>query len=125
MIEHLPSHLRHSADTSIYQCEELEQRLPWIATQRISLVVVLLYYRLAINRILQAFWLKARPRSIRFSSAVGLAHSVTPSSLITAIWVYFIVPEMKAFTSAQLDYLYDHGVPISTLQRLSIRDANQ
>jgi hypothetical protein len=30
--------------------------------------------------------------------------------------VYFIVLEMNSFTSEQLDYLYDHGVPISKFQ---------
>jgi hypothetical protein len=82
VIEHLPSHLRHNADISIKEREELEQRLPWIATQKTRLIVVLLYYRLAINRILQAYWIEGstnfeRARSICLSSAVGLVYSVT------------------------------------------------
>lgn len=84
VIERLPPHLQHTADASVNVIEGLEQRLPWIATQRTSLVVVLLYYRLAINRILQTYWIEgsmnfARARSICLSSAVGLIHSVTSS----------------------------------------------
>jgi hypothetical protein len=83
VIEHLPKHLQRDDDASV-EDHELEQRLPWMATQRTSLVIVLLYYRLAINRTLQACWLEgstnfARARSICLSSAVGLIHSATIS----------------------------------------------
>lgn len=82
VIERLPNHLQHNDGPSVKDREELEHRLPWIATQRTSLVIVLLYYRLAINRVLQACWLEgstnsARARSICLSSAVGLIHSAT------------------------------------------------
>jgi hypothetical protein len=44
--------------------------------------VVLLYYRLAINRILQTYWLEgstnfARARSVCLSSAIGVIRSAT------------------------------------------------
>lgn len=82
VIERLPSHLQQDDGSTPKGCEEMEQQLPWIAIQRKSLVIALLYYRLAINRILQNHWLEgstnfARSRSICLSSAVGLIRSAT------------------------------------------------
>jgi hypothetical protein len=79
IIECLPSHLQ---EIVAERCEEIEQQLPWIDIQRKSLVIALLYYRLAINRILQNHWLEgstnfARSRSICLASAVGLIRSAT------------------------------------------------
>jgi hypothetical protein len=77
VIERLPSHLQQSDGSTLEGCKEVEQQLPWIPIQQKSLVIVLLYYRLAINRILQNHWLEgstnfARSRSVCLSSAVGL-----------------------------------------------------
>jgi hypothetical protein len=82
VIERLPSYLQQTNSSNLEKCGEIEQQLPWIAIQRKSLVIALLYYRLAINRILQNHWLEgstnfARSRSICLSSAVGLIRSVT------------------------------------------------
>ncbi|KAF2710051.1 hypothetical protein K504DRAFT_476151 [Pleomassaria siparia CBS 279.74] len=81
LIEQLPPHLQNDADVAdLFQHQEKQRQWPWIATQRTSLVMVLLYYRLAINRILQAYWLEgstnyARARSICLSSAIGVINS--------------------------------------------------
>jgi hypothetical protein len=79
-IEQLPYHLKYNDNTLNEDQDQLERRLPWIATQRTSLVVVLLYYRLAVNRILQTYWLEgstnfARAHSVCLSSAVGMFRS--------------------------------------------------
>jgi hypothetical protein len=84
VIEQLPPHL-HNDKPDSQQDLEMERQWPWIATQRTSLVMVLLYYRLAINRILQAYWLEgstnyARARSICLSSAVGVIRSAVSSN---------------------------------------------
>jgi hypothetical protein len=82
VIEQIPIHLQNHDTPPTKEQQELERRLPWIATQRTSLVMVLLYYRLAINRVLQTYWLEgstnfARARSVCLSSAIGLIHSAT------------------------------------------------
>ncbi|KAH7081697.1 hypothetical protein BKA63DRAFT_405372 [Paraphoma chrysanthemicola] len=82
VIEQIPLHLQNNDLPSNQEHKEMEQILPWIATQRTSLVMVLLYYRLAINRVLQTYWLEgstnfARARSVCISSAMGLVQSAT------------------------------------------------
>jgi hypothetical protein len=82
IVEHIPPHLQAEGDNTEPHGHEIEQVLPWIATQRTSLAMVLLYYRLAINRILQTYWLEgstnfARARSVCLSSAVGVIRSAT------------------------------------------------
>ncbi|KAH6094729.1 hypothetical protein HBI65_122840 [Parastagonospora nodorum] len=78
VIEQIPPHLQNN-DTTSPHTEALH---PWIATQRTSLAIVLLYYRLAINRILQTYWLEgstnfARARSVCLSSAIGVIGAAT------------------------------------------------
>ena len=80
VVERLPNHLQQPDGNTLKGCKEMEQQLPWIAIQRKSLVIALLYYRLAVNRILQNHWLEgstnfARSRSICLSSAVALIRS--------------------------------------------------
>lgn len=81
VVEEIPGHLQNSNNDPTQQ-DPIEQVLPWIATQRTSLAIVLLYYRLAINRILQTYWLEgstnfARARSVCLSSAIGVIRSAT------------------------------------------------
>ncbi|KAF2638874.1 hypothetical protein P280DRAFT_491342 [Massarina eburnea CBS 473.64] len=78
LIEQLPPHLQN--DMGYVHHRNMEREWPWIATQRTSLIIVLLYYRLAINRVLQVYWLEgstnyARARSICLSSAIGVVDS--------------------------------------------------
>jgi hypothetical protein len=82
IVEQIPLHLQANGDNTNDPGHEFEQVLPWIATQRTSLAMVLLYYRLAINRVLQTYWLEgstnfARARSVCLSSAVGVICSAT------------------------------------------------
>jgi hypothetical protein len=83
VVDQIPSHLQSNSGSA----GEIEHVLPWIPTQRTSLAMVLLYYRLAINRILQTYWLEgstnfARARSICLSSAMGMIRSAT-SDVVT------------------------------------------
>ncbi|KAF2031075.1 hypothetical protein EK21DRAFT_100012 [Setomelanomma holmii] len=76
IIEQIPSHLQTTDAPLTQEQLEIERLLPWIATQRTSLAIVLLYYRLAINRVLQTYWLEgltnfARARSVCLSSATS------------------------------------------------------
>ncbi|CAI6338070.1 unnamed protein product [Periconia digitata] len=80
IIEQLPRHLRHDEVVPNEEQITLESQFPWIATQRTSLAMVLLYYRLAINRILQGYWLEgstnfARARSVCLFSAIHIIRS--------------------------------------------------
>ena len=74
-IEQLPEHLRpEEPDESIDQSRDID---PWMSWQRGNLCVVLLYYRIVINRVLQDQWIHdpvtfARTRSICLSSARGI-----------------------------------------------------
>lgn len=82
IVEQIPAHLQNTNDDPTQQDPNLEHVLPWITTQRTSLAIVLLYYRLAINRILQNYWLEgstnfARARSVCLSSATGVIRSAT------------------------------------------------
>jgi len=74
-IEQLPEHLRpEEPDQKIDQPDDID---PWMSWQRGNLCVVLLYYRIVINRVLQDQWIHdpvtfARTRSICLSSAQGI-----------------------------------------------------
>ncbi|KAL5319387.1 hypothetical protein ACEPPN_012438 [Leptodophora sp. 'Broadleaf-Isolate-01'] len=78
-IEQLPEHLRpEQVQTTQVSSQSLETPLdPWKVWQRGNLCVVLLYYRIVINRVLQDQWIHdpvtfARTRSICLSSARGI-----------------------------------------------------
>lgn len=78
VIEQIPPHLQTNNTTS----QHTETVHPWLPTQCTSLAIVLLYYRLAINRILQTYWLEgstnfARARSVCLSSAIGVIRAAT------------------------------------------------
>jgi hypothetical protein len=82
IVDQIPSHLRADNGSDNHHTEDIEHVLPWIPNQRTSLAMVLLYYRIAINRILQTYWLEgstnfARARSICLSSAIGVIRSAT------------------------------------------------
>jgi hypothetical protein len=82
VVEQIPRHLQHNHGDLNYQEREIENVLLWIPNQRTSLAIVLLYYRLAINRILQTYWLEgstnfSRSRSVCISSAIGIIRSAT------------------------------------------------
>lgn len=78
VVEHIPTHMQRTANPSHHDASAALSR----PTQRTSLAIVLLYYRLAINRILQTYWLKgstnfARARSVCLSSAMGVIRAAT------------------------------------------------
>lgn len=82
VVDQIPQHLQNDNESLAPRDADLEHVLPWIETQRTSLAMVLLYYRLAINRILQTYWLEgstnfARARSVCLSSAIGVIRSAT------------------------------------------------
>lgn len=85
IIEQLPRHLKYEDPFPTSDQPEFESRFPWISTQRTSLAMVLLYYRLAINRILQGYWLEgstnfARARSVCLSSATHIIRSANSAA---------------------------------------------
>ncbi|PVH99935.1 hypothetical protein DM02DRAFT_493999, partial [Periconia macrospinosa] len=85
IIEQLPLHLQYDEEGATHDQQELETHYPWIVTQKTSLAMVLLYYRLAINRVLQGYWLEgsmnfARARSVCISSAVGMIDSANSTA---------------------------------------------
>jgi hypothetical protein len=80
IVDQIPHHLQADNGSANHHAEDIEHVLPWIPNQRTSLAMVLLYYRIAINRILQTYWLEgstnfARARSICLSSAIGVIRS--------------------------------------------------
>jgi hypothetical protein len=86
IVDQIPSHLQADNGSANHHAEDIEHVLPWIPNQRTSLAMVLLYYRLAINRILQTYWLEgstnfARARSICLSSAIGVIRSATSGDI--------------------------------------------
>ncbi|ORY18647.1 hypothetical protein BCR34DRAFT_621430 [Clohesyomyces aquaticus] len=86
VIEQLPRHLQKDEMQSGQAEMDSEGQQSWVATQRTSLVMVLLYYRLAGHRILQAYWLEgsknfARARSICLSSAMGVIQSASSAAV--------------------------------------------
>lgn len=65
---------------------ERDAQNPWIKWQKQSLAMVFLYYRIAINRVLQQYWLqgspnKARVRAICLSSAQAIISSIVAKEL--------------------------------------------
>lgn len=77
IIEHLPQHLRGQDDLVDNDIQQKDSDLGWISWQRQNLCVVLLYFRIVINRVLQDQWIQdpvtfVRTRSICLSSAQGI-----------------------------------------------------
>lgn len=84
LIEQLPSHLQND-EPETFLTRERDRQQPWIRNQKTSLAMIILYYRLAINRILQCYWLEgsthyARSRAVSLSSAMGVLTSVFSES---------------------------------------------
>ncbi|KAK8234198.1 hypothetical protein HDK77DRAFT_307169 [Phyllosticta capitalensis] len=81
IIGELPTHLQND-ELETPATLQRDERFPWIPWQKKSLTMILLYYRIAINRVLQSHWLEgstnyARARSICLSSAVAIAGAST------------------------------------------------
>ncbi|GME45935.1 hypothetical protein GTA08_BOTSDO08008 [Neofusicoccum parvum] len=79
LIGDLPVHLQND-EPATAETRERDAALPWIPWQKKSLAMVLLYHRIAVNRVLQTHWLEgstnyARARSICLSSAVAIVKS--------------------------------------------------
>ncbi|TVY29269.1 putative transcription factor lepB [Lachnellula hyalina] len=73
----LPSHLRFDISSSSSVTESPDVDKPWIQWQRINISLILLYYRIAVNRVLQNQWVQdpttfARTRAICLDSARGI-----------------------------------------------------
>ncbi|KAJ4298139.1 hypothetical protein N0V90_006038 [Kalmusia sp. IMI 367209] len=84
LIEQLPPHLRND-ELSSPETRTRDAKYPWIPYQKTSLAMSILYYRLAINRILQVYWLEgsttfARARAVCLSSAMGVVSSAVSGS---------------------------------------------
>ncbi|KAK7537346.1 uncharacterized protein J3D65DRAFT_377480 [Phyllosticta citribraziliensis] len=84
IIGELPAHLQND-ELETPATRERDRQFPWIPWQRKSLAMILLYYRIAINRVLQSHWLEgstnyARARSICLSSAVAITHSASTNT---------------------------------------------
>lgn len=76
IISNLPGHLQPDQPQDDYT-NRRDTTYPWIAWQRVYLTLVLLYYRMVINRTLQSSWLIDQdkyggPRAICLSSARGI-----------------------------------------------------
>jgi hypothetical protein len=76
IIEELPSHLQPD-EVQDESTRERDACYPWIRWQHADLRLVLLYHRLAVNRVLQTQWVGSPeslsgPRSICLSSALGI-----------------------------------------------------
>ncbi|KAF3005417.1 hypothetical protein E8E14_000612 [Neopestalotiopsis sp. 37M] len=76
---------QQSADTG----DEFDPRPPWIQWQSQSLAMVFLYYRIAINRVLQQYWLQGSPnqsrvRAICLSSAQAIVRAIVTGKLDTS-----------------------------------------
>lgn len=76
IIEELPPHLQPDEVQDEYT-RERDSHCPWIRWQHADLRLVLLYHRLAINRLLQSEWVESPgslggARSICLSSALGI-----------------------------------------------------
>jgi len=76
IISNLPSHLQPDQPQDDY-INQRDTTYPWIGWQRVYLTLVLLYYRMVINRTLQHSWLSDQgkyggPRAICLSSAKGI-----------------------------------------------------
>lgn len=89
LIGELPTHLQNDEPETPATLER-DAANPWIPWQKKSLTMVLLYHRIAINRILQTHWLEgstnyARARSICLSSAVAILNSATTDAAPTDI----------------------------------------
>ncbi|PSN59326.1 hypothetical protein BS50DRAFT_605296 [Corynespora cassiicola Philippines] len=79
LIDQLPPHLQND-ELETVETRDRDTHRPWIPYQKTSLAMVILYYRLAVNRILQSHWLKgsanyARARSVCLSCAMGIVNS--------------------------------------------------
>lgn len=79
LIGELPQHLQNDESETPATLER-DSAYPWIPWQKRSLTMVLLYHRIAINRILQSHWLEgstnhSRARSICLQSAVAIIRS--------------------------------------------------
>ncbi|ETS82428.1 hypothetical protein PFICI_04304 [Pestalotiopsis fici W106-1] len=66
-----------------------DSRQPWMLWQSQSLAMAFLYYRIAINRVLQQYWLKgspnqARVRAICLSSAQAIVRAIVTGKLDTS-----------------------------------------
>lgn len=66
--------------------DERDAAQPWIKWQRQNLAIAFLYYRIAINRVLQQYWLqeslnKTRVRAICLSSAQAIIRSIVAKGL--------------------------------------------
>ncbi|CAO2658334.1 Nn.00g060570.m01.CDS01 [Neocucurbitaria sp. VM-36] len=84
LIDQLPPHLQND-ETETPETRNRDSNQPWIPYQKLSLAMVILYYRLAINRILQSHWLEGstdytRARSVCLSSAMGIVNSAVTRS---------------------------------------------
>ncbi|TVY52882.1 putative transcription factor lepB, partial [Lachnellula cervina] len=71
----LPPHLQFEISSSSSVTPDIEK--PWIQWQRINISLILLYYRIAVNRVLQNQWVQdpttfARTRAICLDSARGI-----------------------------------------------------
>jgi hypothetical protein len=85
LIGDLPPFLQADEPTTDITIERDAQQ-PWIKWQRQNLAIVFLYYRIAINRVLQQHWLqgspnKARVRAICLSSAQAIIRSIVAKEL--------------------------------------------
>ena len=96
IIDKLPPHLQPDSPEHSQNAVR-DENCPWIAWQRWDLCLVLLYYRLNINRTLQKEWLASPdslsgPRSICISSAKSIVWITQQSILPIAKrrqWYYF------------------------------------
>jgi hypothetical protein len=82
IIEDLPLHLQGGGQSSDPRVTSQEITDPWIPWQRTNLSLVLFYYRIVINRVLQDQWVQdptafARARAICLSSARGIISLAT------------------------------------------------
>lgn len=76
IISNLPAHLQPDEPADDYT-KQRDETYPWVPWQRVYLTLVLLYYRMVINRTLQSSWLADEgkyggPRAICLSSARGI-----------------------------------------------------
>lgn len=134
IINDLPLHLQE--DSTAF---ELESKQPWIPWQRNSLSLSILYYRMAINRVLQDQWVQspnsyARTQAICLGSAkaiVSLVHRSTaparnrPWAIASNLFSAAITLAVEAkFSDSETAAAYTHDVKRCITFLSAIRDRN-